>query len=209
MIRRWQLSSGTIRWLWVVLLCVGGGAVGAQAGPSATVEAMHEALLGIMREADALEFEGRRERIEPVIIDSFDLPYVSRLMVSRSWPGLAEAQRERMTALFSALTVSTYAARFDGFSGQSFTTTGERQVRGGRRLVSTELRSPDDPPVRLDYLLHESDGRWRIVNVIADRVSEMALKKSEYATIIEAQGFEALLGKLERQVSGLGRSSQS
>ena len=206
---RWRRGA---RHLLAALLVASAGWPGhdaraAASEPAGTVDQFHAVLLDVMREADVLGYAGRRERIEPVVLDSFDLGYIARLLVRQSWDGLPESQRERMRQLFSELTVATYARRFDGYSGQSFVTTGVSEVRGGRRLVSTELRAPGKVPIRIDYLLQRPDGQqeavWRIVNVIADGVSELALKKSEYATIIKGQGFDALLQQLEGQVRRL------
>ena len=196
---------------WLIGACLGVLASACAAGepPSAVVERLHGALVEVMREAEALGFEGRRAAIEPVIISVFDLPYVARLLVRTRWSELEAEQRDRMRDAFSALTVATYAQRFDGYSGQRFVTTGEREVRGGRRLVSAELRSPEEPTVRLDYLLQERDAGWRIVNVIADGVSELALKKTEYASIIEGEGFDALVARLEEQVRDLEQGAST
>ncbi len=191
---------------WVIGACLGALAslsAGAGESPTAAVERLHGVLIEAMRDAEALGFEGRRAAIEPVITSVFDLHYVARLLVRSRWSELDAAQRERMRSAFSALTVATYAQRFDGYSGQRFVTTGEREVRGGRRLVSTELRSPDEPTVRLDYLLQERGASWRIVNVIADGVSELALKRTEYASVIDGDGFDALVVKLEEQLRDL------
>lgn len=197
---------------WVAGACLGVlASLSAWGGesPRATVERLHAALIEVMQDAEALGFEGRRAAIEPVITSAFDLHYVARLLVRSRWSDLDAGQRERMGSAFSALTVATYAQRFDGFSGQRFVTTGEREIRGGRRLVSTELRSPDEPTVRLDYLLQERGASWRIVNVIADGVSELAMKRTEYASILEGDGFDALVARLEKQVRELEQGAST
>jgi len=35
---------------------------------------------------------------------------------------------------------------------------------------------PDDKPVKFDYMLKEKGNSWRIINIIANGVSDLALK---------------------------------
>ena len=176
------------------------------AGQSApgTVERLHEALLEVMGQADELGFSGRRDRLDPVIRASFDLPYISRLVLGgRRWSALDESQRSQMVATFTRLTVATYANRFDGYAGERFNILEERPLKRGRMLVRSELRDADGDAVQLDYVLHKAADRWRIVNVVANGVSDLSLKRADYAAAMKNEGFQALMVKLDDQVSGL------
>ena len=172
--------------------------------PAAPVERLHGELIETMRHADTLGFAGRLDAITPVIEESFDLEFVARLTMGRYWTSLDEAQRKRFVEVFGALTEATYAARFDGYSGERFETLSVEEARQGRMLVRTLLDTGgggDD--VKLDYLVHRVNGEWRIVNVIANGISELSLKRADYDAIMSAQGFDALLGELQRQVREL------
>ena len=140
-----------------------------------------------------------------MIEESFDLPYVARLLVRRYWSGLSEEQRQHMAAVFSSLTISNYAARFDGFSGERFVVTEERPVRRDRMLVRTQLRDTEDEAVSLDYVLRrDAEGNWRIVNVIAEGVSELALRRTEYGTNHRRAGLRRLARQAGRAARGRG-----
>ena len=176
--------------------------------PAATVDLLHGTLKEIMEQSEALGFSGRRDRVAPVIVQSFDLPYISRLVLGKHWLGLEESERRDMVDSFTRLTVATYASRFDAYDGERFVTVLERPGKKGRRIVRTELHQSDGERVSLDYLLHEKDGHWRIVNVIADGVSDLSLKRAEYASILKEHGFAGLLGKLEGQVMSYEADAQ-
>ena len=168
--------------------------------PAATVERLHAALIEVMKNADTLGFEGRRQSLEPVLIESFDLGYISEIVLGREWDGLSEQDRARMIDTFTRLTVATYAARFDGYSGESFRTAEEKAMNRGRVLVRTELVRTDDEPVQLDYVLQQQEGSWRIVNVVAEGVSDLSLKRADYGSVIKREGFRPLIDKLESQI---------
>ncbi len=78
-------------------------------------------------------------------------------------------------------------------------------MKKGRMRVRTRLVRPGDEAVQLDYVLQEEAGRWRIVNVVANGVSDLSLKRADYGSIMKKQGFDVLVGKLEAQVAALGK----
>lgn len=78
-------------------------------------------------------------------------------------------------------------------------------MKKGRVRVRTRLVRPGDEAVQLDYVLQEEAGRWRIVNVVANGVSDLSLKRADYGSIMKKQGFDLLVEKLEAQVAALGK----
>lgn len=160
-----------------------------------------------MKNADSLGFEGRKDKLVPVITESFDLAFICKVIFGRRWDELSQDEQAQMIDTFTRLTITTYAARFDGFSGESFRIVEEKPMNRGRELVSTELVRPTDEPVHLDYVLHEVRGRWRIVNVVAEGVSDLSLKRADYGSVIKRDGFDTLMQKLEAQIDDLEKNS--
>lgn len=175
-----------------------------QAGASAVVESFHAALLDAMRNARALGPRGRERRLRPAMQAAFDLPAMARIAVGPPWTGLGEGERRALTAAFSDWVVATYANRFDGFSGESFSTVGESALKTGDRLVRTELLRPGDAPVPLNYLLRGGEGRWRVVDIYLNgTVSELASRRAEFAGLLREGGAERLEAELRRRTGAL------
>lgn len=171
----------------------------------ATVDKLHAALLDIMQNAESLGLAGRRDRIAPVIRRSLDLPFIARFALGRHWSGMSTEQQDAFVDVFSRWTIVHYASQFNSYSSERFKTMSSKPARRGRVLVRTVLEVNDDPAenVALDYLLHEIDGKWRIVNVIANGVSDLSLKRADYGAVIKAQGLDSLVSKLDAQISDL------
>lgn len=189
--------------VWCVLFPA--GAENAEA--VATVDKLHAALLDIMQNAESLGYSGRRDRIAPVIHASFDLPFITRFAVGRHWKALDAGQRDAIVEVFSRWTVAHYAARFNGYSGERFEFVSAEPSTRNRELVRTVLEVSDDQAenVTLDYLLHRKEGNWRIINVIANGVSDLSLKRADYGAVIQAQGLDGLIAKLEDQIGELAQ----
>ena len=171
----------------------------------ATVDNLHAALLDIMQNAESLGYEGRRDRIAPVVESSFNLPFITRFTLGRHWADLSSEQQDVMVDALVRLTIANYASRFNGYSGERFETISNKPARKGRELVRTVLEVNNDAAdnVSLDYLLQESAGKWRIVSVIANGVSDLSLKRADYGAVIKSEGFDSLLARLNDQIAGL------
>lgn len=192
--------------LLVLSFCLGATAAAEDTAASATtmVEEFHSTLLDVMQHADTLGFKGRYEKLEPVIRGKFDTPFICKVILSRYWDELSDKQREQFIGLFNRLSISTYASRFDSYSGESFRTLGTEELKKGRLLIRTELVKNNDKPVKFEYLAHQKDGNWYIISVIADGVNDLSLKRAEYATIINDSGFDSLMREIEKKIVELG-----
>ena len=76
--------------------------------------------------------------------------------------------------------------------------------RGGV-VVHARLSVPDDKDVKFDYMLKEKGASWRIINIIANGVSDLALKRSEYTTILQRDGFDALIAKINEKIDNYSK----
>lgn len=174
------------------------------ADPSATVEKLHGALLDSMRDGSKLGFKGRSEKIGPVLQEVFDFETIARLVTGRYWAGLPAAKKQEFVGVFARLSTATYAENFKSFSGERFETRAHEDKKSAQ-LVKTALVKTDGKEVSLNYLLAKSKGMWRIVNVVAEGVSDLSLKRAEYTAVIGSEGIDALIAKLNAKVASYAR----
>lgn len=173
--------------------------------PSATVQRLNGALLGVMKEAEALGFEGRYARLQPVLVEVFDFPAMARIALGADWSSISEAQREAFTQAFSDYSVAVFANRFDGYSGERFEILGEEEARRGAVLVRNQIVKSDGEAVEINYLTRpEGDGaNWRIVDtILGGMASELAARRSEYSGIVRKLGIDALIRSLRDKTAG-------
>lgn len=168
-----------------------------------TVETLHAALLEAMKGGSSLGFEGRREQLSPVLEAVFDFRTISRLVTGRHWAGMSEAQQTEFIGVFSQLSAATYAENFDEFGGEKFETRASEPKKNAE-VVRTVILSPDGDEVSLNYLLARHGEEWRIVNVIAEGVSDISLKRTEYAAVMGQDGVDGLIAKLRAKVASYG-----
>jgi len=169
---------------------------------AAVVERLHAALLESMRGGETLGYAGRVRLLEDVITQTFDFPTIARIVTGKGWKDASEAQREAFIDVFRRLSIATYATNFSSFGGERFV-TGESKESRNARIVETELVKTDGEAIPLNYMLHENNGKWLIVNVVAKGVSDLSLKRAEYTAVIQDDGLDVLIARLEGKVSAL------
>jgi phospholipid transport system substrate-binding protein len=176
--------------------------------PSATIDTLHVALLGIMKNADELGYQGRFDRLAPVLPDVFDLAFMAEKSIGRYWKKANDAERARLVKTFGDFTTANYAGNFDGYSGQKFETLGEEDSTHGTKLVRTQLLDPDGEATQLNYRVRQVDGGWKIIDIYLNgTVSELALRRSEYSSMIKREGFDSLIVALNDKITDLAANA--
>ena len=179
---------------------------GAPSGATASIDALHAGLLGVMKNAEVLGYEGRERELATVIPEYFDIDFMAKKSLGRHWKSANPEARQRYLDSFARFMVANYAGRFDGFSGQSFHSESEEDARLGTKIVKARLANPEGEDVALDYRLREIDGRWKIIDVYLDgTVSELALRRSEFMTIVKREDIDALLVALDEKIAKLAQ----
>lgn len=176
----------------------------AEEGPGSGVIRLHATLLEVMREAKALGFEGRYRRLDPVLTEVFNFTVMARISVGRHWKKLSAAERGRLVDAFTRMSVATFAARFSGYSGERFEVASEKATARGGVMVNTQLISPKNGPIRLNYLTRKYDGKWRVIDVSLDaKYSELARQRAEYSAVIGRKGLDGLVEAIEAKITTL------
>jgi phospholipid transport system substrate-binding protein len=167
----------------------------------APVARLYAGLGDVMKRSGDLDFAGRYEALQPIVAESFDLPFMAELILGRPFKELTAEQQKTWVDTFARLTTSTYADRFDSDSGVRFEIDRVEPAAQGTSLVRTRLLRTDGDPVKLDYRMRKAPAGWRISDVfLSGTVSELALRRSEYGALMRREGFDALLAAVRKKI---------
>lgn len=169
------------------------------AEPAQTVDRFHAGLLDNMKRGKTLGCAGRIAHMKPVIQSTFDLPFLSQRILRKRWAELSEAQRARFTTALQDMVVATYAGQFASFGGESFTTLAT-ETNGSNRVVHSKFKHGAET-VSFDYVLRQTAGEWRVVNVVAEGVSDLAIRSAQYESVFKQKGFEGLITHMQAQTA--------
>ncbi len=169
------------------------------------VEDFQAQLLDVMKHGKELGYAGRYEKLADAVIRSHDVNKISRIVVGKAWSKATEEQRKKWVDVFTRLSIASYAHNFKDYSGESFKFESEEKTRRGRVIIHTYFVIPDDKDVKFDYLMAKKGDSWKIINIIANGVSDLALKRSEYSSILKKEGFDGLIAKIADKIDNYAR----
>lgn len=174
----------------------------ASESPEQVIQKLQSSLLQVMRESEQLGYEGRFKFLEPVIEQSHDLELIIKTILGATyWSQLDKEQKNLVIDTFRQLSIATYAGRFNQYEGEQFEVIEQRALPHEQTLVRSQLTKSDGGTVNFDYVLQQTEGRWRIVNILFDGVSDLAIKRGEYRAIMQRDGFQALIELLKEKIS--------
>jgi len=202
-----RLLDRAIAVIAVVLLAASASGLAAAApatGPRAHIEGFHNTLLSVMKDARALGVDGRFDRLEPEVAQRFDVSLMIALATGKHWRAASPPDRKRLEDAFRRFSAANYASQFSDFSGESFETVAVQPGPRQTQLVQTRLNRPDDTPVAITYVTRAAGGSWQIVDVLIDHgISELAIRRSEYRSVLESGGVDGLVRVLETKTTQL------
>ena len=172
-----------------------------------TVKRLYDTLLNTMKNGRTLGQSGRFAQLDPVIRGSFDIASMARLSIGSSWAGMSESQRQQVTESFGRYISAIYADRFDSYAGQKLEVTGEQPASSGV-MVRSQIIKASGEPVKVDYMMHRNGDNWLISDIYLDgAISEVATRRSEFATILRNDGIDGLIAALNRKADILTGTS--
>jgi phospholipid transport system substrate-binding protein len=164
-----------------------------------TVKGLYDVLLNTMKNGWILGQSGRFAQLDPVIRRSFDIASMARLSIGSSWASLSDAQRQQITESFGRYISAIYADRFDSYAGQRLEVMGEQPATSGV-MVRSQIIKANDEPVKVDYMMRRNGESWLISDIYLDgAISEVATRRSEFASILRSGGIDGLIAALNRK----------
>jgi phospholipid transport system substrate-binding protein len=174
---------------------------------AAVVRGLYAALLSTMQDGPRLGPSGRYARLAPAVHAAFDLPFMTRLAVGPGWATLSPIQQQQVETAFERYITAVYAERFDAYSGEQLLVGGEVPNAAGL-IVQTRIVKSNGEPVGINYLMRREGAGWEIADVYLDgTISELAIRRSEFAEILRGRGIGGLIAALNRKANMLSANA--
>ncbi|WP_022947824.1 ABC transporter substrate-binding protein [Methylohalobius crimeensis] len=175
---------------------------------TAVVAKLNQTLLEIMRRAKALGYSGRYQLLEPVVEQVYDFSAISRYVLGSHWSRLTKEEKETFIAKMTEYGIASYAAQFDDYANEQFNILSEEPFRTRFRVVRAMLEVPEGEDVEFVYILRPTREGWKIIDVRYDGVSDLALKRGQFADILAKEGFDRLLAKLDEKIDNYAKGGK-
>jgi phospholipid transport system substrate-binding protein len=182
-----------------------GAALPAHAGETEdVVRLFSDRLLEVMKNGPKLGFKGRAEKLRPAILDCYDMATMVKATLGSGASKLTDEEKAKLLDTYIQFSVATYAAQFDDWEGERFDVGEARPSTAGQVIVPSWIVPKSGDPTAIDYVLRQDQGKWKVVDVLYDgTVSQVAVRRSEFSSILRARGPAGLIETIVNQTAQL------
>jgi len=150
-----------------------------------------------------LSQEDKEKEFRKLLEDNFALKTIGRFALGSYWREATPEQQKKYLELFQEMIVKVYNKRFSEYEDQKFEVAESNSWNGRDIVVSTYVIDPDSPKVKVDWIVRQKKGAYKIIDVVVEGVSMSITQRSDFASIIQRGGgnVQVLIDHLESLVS--------
>jgi phospholipid transport system substrate-binding protein len=145
----------------------------------------------------------QRARVKKIVNGFLDYEELARRSLAGQWDKMTKTQRTEFVQVFRDLIERNYVKQLKTNVDYDIEYKGEEQA-GEEATVHSVVnaqRKGRKAEISIDYKLMQKTGRWAVYDVITDDVSLLRNYRSQFARIIERDGFAALLAKMKKKLA--------
>jgi phospholipid transport system substrate-binding protein len=200
MMRRWLLIGGSVLIAGILL----SARPAAAADPAAVITDLGNQALQVL--GSNVAPSQRMVRFRQLFSQDFDVPGIARFVLGRYWQIATPQQQQEFIRLFTSYIAVAYSDRLAEYSGETLRVTGSRAAADGSMVSSEIVRPNGAPPAKIDWLLTQENGAYKISDVIVEGVSMAVTQRSEFASVIQRDGgqVQGLITALQQKTEAAG-----
>ncbi|BDG10371.1 MlaC/ttg2D family ABC transporter substrate-binding protein [Anaeromyxobacter paludicola] len=138
-----------------------------------------------------------RAKLEKLLTRTVDLRAMAKAALGHNWDKMTESQRKRLIGAFEKRFRSATTGDVEGYRSTEIAYKPEEKAGEDVVKVPTEMTIQGEP-TEISYAMRKGSEGWRIEDIVVDGVSTVANYRSSFARIINKDGVEALISKLEK-----------
>jgi phospholipid transport system substrate-binding protein len=188
----------------VIGLCGGRLAFAADAqsagNPRAFIDTLGAEVLKIIQSPN-ISVDERKKRFRELFHKAFDVQKIGRFVVGRYWNQAKPDEQQKYIDVFGDYVSTIYANQFSTYQGQSFKTTGMRDLGEGESLVQSEIDRPGNAPMNVAFRVGEAEGQYKITDVTVEGVSLIVTKRGEFGGVLAQEGVPGVTKRMQSVVN--------
>ena len=167
------------------------------------VKTMTQSVLATLHDGKK-PFVEKQTMLRQTFTNVVDMDWIARFVLGKTWNGSTDAQKAQYTALYHTYLTNTYVSNLSEDSEGKLL---DIKILGLNNnddedtfVVRTDMVMADSDPVKVDYLVRDDSGQYKVIDIRVEGVSLLATHRSEFAELATTDGISGVIGKLEQMV---------
>ena len=147
-----------------------------------------------------LPVEERAQReagFRALLNQNFDMPTIVRLVLGRHWRTATPRQKSRFARVFKTHLLQVYTSQLGLYQGETIEIEKSAPLSKKDTVIYTLILRDGEIPLRVDWRVRETNHGLKVIDVVAEGVSMLTTKRSEFTSVVAREGVDALIGRLE------------
>jgi phospholipid transport system substrate-binding protein len=170
------------------------------ASPTQVIETSVEQLLAaLVAERDAINEHPEKlyALVNEIVVPHLDIERMARIVLGKHWRQASSGESQRFIEEFRGVLVRTYATSLQAYADQEINVLSQEDPGDTQTAaVRVEIHRPGQAVLPLTFHMHNSDGKWMVYDLKIEGISLVANFRSQFSSLIRAQGLEALIAQL-------------
>ena len=146
----------------------------------------------------------RIERLEQIMAEKFAAKSIATWILGRHWKPATEEQRDRYLSVYARLMTESYVDRFTRYNGENLEVLRASAQGSKESIVKTIMQRPGGfDPIKIDWRVRNSDGKWKVLDILVEGVSMAQAQRSDFASSLRRLrgDMDAFLDELEQRAN--------
>lgn len=142
------------------------------------------------------------QRFAKLFNEYLDLDFIGRFVLGRYWKTATPKQRSEFITVYRELNIKTWSKRFDEFKGKTFIFNGTTPSSSQNQIfVNSTVPMDQGAPAKVVWRVKETNGQFKIVDIIIENVSLAITARNEYTSYIRKSpnGLDGLISDLKKK----------
>ena len=155
----------------------------------------------------------RREKLRQLGVKYFDFESMTRAVMGYHWRELSPAQQVEVVSLFTNFINDAYLSKLQEYSVKkvedelpTVNIQFTRETFDGSdyaEVYSTITLKEQKDPIDLNYMMHLTNGKWKVYDVTVDAISVIANYRNQFNRVMNEGGYDKLSADLRQKTLGL------
>jgi phospholipid transport system substrate-binding protein len=155
----------------------------------------------------------RREKLRQLGVKYFDFESMTRSVMGYHWRELSPAQQVEVVSLFTNFINDAYLSKLQEYSVKkvedelpTVNIQFTRETFDGSdyaEVYSTITLKEQKDPIDLNYMMHLTNGKWKVYDVTVDAISVIANYRNQFNRVMNEGGYDKLSADLRQKTLGL------
>ena len=140
----------------------------------------------------------RKKELSTLLQEKFDMKFISKVIIGKEIAkNTSQKKLDTFSNIFETHIVNIYSSQLGTYKGQKFSVK-KTDINKKDAFVYSTIESPEYPIINIVWRVRDRKNELKVIDMQVEGVSLLRTKKNDFAMILNSEGLDGLITKLEK-----------